>query len=329
MQHSADAGSVRDRLFDVKVSRRSRETAEVALIELASATGDALPPFTAGAHVDMHFANGAVRQYSMCGAPGETDVYRFGVLLSDRSRGGARAAHALKLGESLRISPPRNTFPLIETATRSVLVAGGIGITPLMAMAFRLDEIGAEFEMHCCARSRLSAAFQKRLGRETFAGRVRWHFDGADRRTSFDPERDLPGAGAGTHLYVCGPGGFIDHVTGGARRLAWMPDNIHVELFDTVLPTSPDDRAFRLVASRSGKTVQVPPGRSIAQVLQEAGVDVPVSCEQGICGTCLARVISGVPDHRDRYQTADEHRSNAAVALCCSRAKTDLLEVDI
>ena len=329
MQQSDGGQPAQGQLIEVKVSRRSRETADVASIELASANGDALPPFTAGAHIDMYLPNGTVRQYSMCGAPGETEVYQFGVLLSNQSRGGGRAAHALKVGESLRISPPRNAFPLVEAATHSVLVAGGIGITPLMAMAYRLNEINAAFEMHCCARSKLTAAFQKRLSKATFAANVRWHFDNADLRTSFDADRDLPEPGAGTHLYVCGAGGFIDHVLEGARRLAWAPDNIHVELFGTALPMFSDDKAFHLVATRSGKTVKVQPGRSIAQVLKEAGVSVSVSCEQGICGTCLVRVVSGVPDHRDRYQSEQEHRSNTAVALCCSRSRTDVLEVDI
>jgi ferredoxin-NADP reductase len=314
-------------LFDVTVSRRSRETADIALIELVASGSGKLPMFTAGAHVDFHLPDGIVRQYSICSDPAKNDVFRFGVLLTSRSRGGSRAAHALKVGETIKIGGPRNQFSLDENARRTILVGGGIGITPLMSMAYRLHSVGAPFELIYCARDRLKAAFQKRLTSATFARNVRWRFDKADGSTTFSPS-ELPSPDGGTHLYVCGPSGFMNYVGEMAVKAGWSRSNIHTETFDPLVP-SKDDQEFTVFAQRSGKTVSVRSGQSMAQALRESGVPVTVSCEQGICGTCLVPVLEGVPEHRDRYQSDVELSTNSRVALCCSRSKTDTLVLDI
>lgn len=313
--------------LDVIVSRRSRETADIALIELVASESGALPDFTAGSHVDFHLPNGIVRQYSICSDPAESGLYRFGVLLSNRSRGGSRAAHALKVGDSIKIGVPRNQFALQENAPKTILVAGGIGITPLMSMAYRLHSLGAPFELIYCARDRLKAAFQKRLTNAAFSRNIRWRFDKSDGSTSFSPS-DLPSPDEGTHLYVCGPTGFMNYVVEAGAGIGWSRSNIHTETFEPILPRN-DDREFTVVARRSGKTVTVRSGQSIAQALKEAGIPVTVSCEQGICGTCLVPVLEGVPEHRDRYQSDLEHSTNSLVALCCSRSKSNTLVLDI
>lgn len=313
--------------LDVTVSRRSRETADVALIELVASDCGKLPGFTAGSHVDFHLPNGIVRQYSICSDPADSGLYRFGVLLANRSRGGSRAAHALKVGESIKIGVPRNQFTLEENALKTILVGGGIGITPLMSMAYRLHSLGAPFELIYCARDRLKAAFRKRLTSAALSQNIRWRFDKPDGSTSFNSS-DLPSPNGETHLYVCGPSGFMNYVVESATRTGWSRSNIHTETFEPFAP-SEDDREFTVVAQRSGKTVTVRSGQSMAQALTGAGISVTVSCEQGICGTCLVPVLEGVPEHRDRYQSDLEHSANSLVALCCSRSKSNTLVLDI
>ncbi|UGY02512.1 PDR/VanB family oxidoreductase [Bradyrhizobium quebecense] len=315
------------KLINATVLRRSRETADVALLEIVASEPEKLPPFTAGAHVDLHLPNGLVRQYSICNDPAEDDLYRFGVLMAGRSRGGSRAVHALKAGDMIRIGRPRNHFELVETAKNTLLIGGGIGVTPLMAMSYRLHSIGVPFEFIYCARSRLNAAFHKRLSTAQFAGSVHWCFDKPDGSTGFDLQR-LSVPDADTHLYVCGPRGFIDYVVGFANAAGWPQSNIHTEAFEPSV-ASKDDKEFTVVAQRSGKTLKVRSDQTIAQALLEAGIAVTVSCEQGICGTCLVPILDGEPDHRDRYQSELEHATNSFVALCCSRSKSDALVLDI
>lgn len=314
-------------LVDVKVVRRSRETAEIALIELVATEGQ-LPEFQAGDHIDLRLPNGLIRQYSLCSAPGMPDRYRLGVLLANRSRGGSRAVHALKVGETLQISRPRSAFPLDEGAEKTILVGGGIGITPMIAMAHRLSELGKDFELHYCARSRLHVAFRNELERGSFARSIRWRFDGQNGLTSFNPLVDLADPAPGKHLYVCGPKGFMKFVLDSAENLGWSTSNVHFESFEPPAPRT-DDKGFHVVAKRSGIEADVPPGRTMASVLQEAGIKVSVSCEQGICGTCLVNVLEGLPDHRDTYQTGGEKLANRQVALCCSRALTPTLVLDM
>ena len=326
---SASTGGVsRHRgLLEVTVSRRSRETADVALIELVATGAEKLPVFTAGSHIDMHLPNGLIRQYSISNDPAESGLYRLGVLLTARSRGGSRSAHALRAGEIIKIGQPRNHFGLFETAKKTVLVGGGIGITPLMSMSYRLHSIGASFELIHCSRSRVKAAFLKRLSTTAFAPNIRWCFDNADGSTSFDPQT-LPQPDLGTHLYVCGPAGFMNYVVSAAEKAGWSKSSIHIESFEPSLPGE-DDLEFTVIAKRSGKTITVRSNQSMAQALREAGIPVTVSCEQGICGTCLVPVLDGVPEHRDRYQSDLELSTNSLVALCCSRSKSKTLVLDI
>ncbi|MHA7777984.1 PDR/VanB family oxidoreductase [Roseibium sp. M-1] len=300
----------------------------MALIELKSATEEPLPKFDAGDHVDMHLADGLIRQYSISNAPGQRDVYRFGVLLTNRSRGGARAMHALKVGDQFEISCPRNAFKLQEEAKKSILVGGGIGITPLLAMAYRLEEIGADFELHYCARTKLDAAFRKAILKTPFGRKVVWHFDGANGLTSFDPDTVLQGPDDQHHLYVCGPIGFMEFVREGASRCGWPDSNVHFEAFEPSEDMAHGE-AFEVFASRSDKLIKVRSNQSAAQALEENGIRVSVSCEQGICGTCLVPIIEGAAIHRDSYQTESEKNANTQFALCCSRASTGRIVLDV
>jgi len=234
----------------------------------------------------------------------------------------------INTGATLSISAPKNHFPLVE-AKRTLLLAGGIGVTPILAMAEALAAKGADFEMHYSARSPERAAFKERIGACGFAGQVQFHYDSGDAAQKLDLGKLLAAPDAGTHLYVCGPQGFIDHVLGSAKALGWGQAQLHVEYFSAAAVDTSGDGAFDVKLASSGKVVTVPAGQSVIKVLAEQGVTIPYSCEEGVCGTCLTRVLEGVPDHRDMYLTEEEQAANDQFMPCCSRAKTSLLVLDL
>jgi vanillate O-demethylase ferredoxin subunit len=315
--------------FEVRVARKTREAEGICSYELVRADGAPLPPFAAGAHVDVHLPNGLVRQYSLCNAPGETHRYVIAVLRDAASRGGSQAMHDdVDVGTVLTIGAPKNHFPLVD-AERSLLLAGGIGVTPILAMAEALADDGAAFEMHYCARAPERAAFTERLAASRYAGQVHLHYDSGAAEQRLDLAALLAAPAPGTHLYVCGPQGFIDHVLDGARALGWPAAQLHVEYFGAAAVDTGDDRPFDVQLASSGKVVTIPAGRTVLKVLAEQGVAIPYSCEEGVCGTCLTRVLAGEPDHRDLYLTDEERAANDQFAPCCSRARTPLLVLDL
>lgn len=312
--------------IDVRVANRTCEAEGICSYELVTLDGAPLPAFEAGAHVDVHVGEGLVRQYSLCNAPGETHRYLIGVLRDPASRGGSQAMHErIECGARLTISAPKNHFGLVE-APHSVLLAGGIGVTPILAMAESLSGRGASFELHYSARSPERAAFRERIGAAPFAGQAHFHFDDARR---LDMAALLAGLAPDSHLYVCGPAGFIDYVLGTAREKGWPEAQLHVEHFAGAAVDTSTDGAFEVKLASSGKVIPVAADRSVLQVLNENGIDVPYSCESGVCGTCLVRVLDGVPDHRDMYLTDEEHDANDQFTPCCSRAKSRVLVLDL
>lgn len=310
--------------LDLVVARREQQAHGVVVLDLAAADGAALPPFDAGAHVEVQVAPGLVRPYSLCGDPADRSRYRLGVLLEAWSRGGSAAVHGgFGVGERVQTGLPRNRFPLAPTAAASVLIGGGIGITPLLAMAHHLHRIGQDFALHYCAREQGRAAFLAELGQARFQDRVRVHFDDGPPVQRLDLDRDLPLPAPGTHLYVCGPPGFMAWVIAGARQRGHAEAQMHSEAFTAAVDEAGD--GFEVVLAKSGRIVAVPAGATIVQALAGVGVAVDVSCEQGVCGTCLCDVLEGVPDHRDTYLTDEEKAANDQMTLCCSRAKTPRL----
>jgi len=313
----------------VRVARKSAETAEICSFELSDPNGGELPPFSAGAHIDVHLPGGITRQYSLCNAPSERSRYRIAVLREPVSRGGSRAMHdEVQQGDLLQIGMPRNLFALDESAARHVLLAGGIGITPLLCMAQRLAAIGADFELHYCARSLGRMAFHEQLSQAAYADRVHLHLDDGAPGQKLDMAAACTPA-AGAHLYVCGPKGFMDAVLQAAHARDWPRDGLHHEFFAADPAPAGGDGEFSVKLASSGQMVKVPAGCSVTHALAQAGVDVPVACEQGICGTCLTRVLEGQPDHRDLFLSPEEQASNAQFTPCCSRAKTPVLVLDL
>jgi vanillate O-demethylase ferredoxin subunit len=318
-------------MLDVLVQSKREEAQGICAFELAAADGVKLPPFEAGAHIDVHLGEGLVRQYSLCPPPHQAGVYVIGVLREPASRGGSVAMHALQVGSMLRISEPRNHFPLAHDARRSVLFAGGIGITPILCMAERLAAIGEVFELHYCARSRARAAFVERIQGSSLAAHTALHFDEGAESQKLDVAQALGRPQPGTHVYVCGPAGFMDWVLSTARGLQWPEAQLHREYFSA--PAHPAVTAgeveFEVQIASTGAVYAVPTNRSVIAVLVERGIDVPVSCEQGVCGTCLTRVLQGTPDHRDVYLTPEEQAKGDQFTPCCSRAKSARLVLDL
>jgi vanillate O-demethylase ferredoxin subunit len=314
----------------VRVARKSEEAVDICAFELVGTDGKPLPAFSAGSHVDVELPNGLTRQYSLCNDPAETHRYLIAVLKEPATRGGSKAMHELvKAGDVLRISLPKNHFSLAHEAKKSLLLAGGIGITPILCMAERLAIAGADFEMHYCTRSQERAAFRNRIARSGFAVKVQFHFDDGAPEQLLDIRKLVAAPLAGTHLYVCGPKGFMDAVLETARSAGWAEAQLHYEFFSAEPRQSSDDGSFDVKLASSGRIVRVPADRTVVQALADAGVEVPTSCEQGVCGTCLTRVLEGMPSHRDLYLTDEEHAANDQFTPCCSRSKTPMLVLDL
>lgn len=314
----------------VRVVRKTAEATDIATFELVDAQGDALPPFSAGAHIDVHLPNGLVRQYSLCNDSAETHRYLIGVLRDPASRGGSLAMHDLvNEGDILQISAPKNHFPLAHEARRSLLLAGGIGITPILCMAERLAISGAEFDLHYCTRSPARTAFRSRIQGSAFTSRVHFHFDDGDAAQKLDIAATLGKVEDGTHLYVCGPKGFMNAVLDTARAAGWPEAQLHYEFFAADVGPSDSDESFEVKLASSGRVIKVEKDKTIITALAAAGVEIPFSCEQGVCGTCLTRVLEGVPDHKDNYLTPEEQAANDQLLPCCSRAKSPMLVLDL
>jgi vanillate O-demethylase ferredoxin subunit len=313
--------------IQVKVQARHEEAQGIYSYELARADGAPLPAFGAGSHIDVYLPGGIVRQYSLCNDDQETHRYRIAVLRDPASRGGSIAMHEqVQAGDTLTISAPRNHFPLVASPF-SLLLAGGIGITPLLCMAQRLAASNHDFRLHYCTRSLSRTAFKDSVS--AFGDRARLHLDDGDAAQKLDLPAALAAAPAGSRVYVCGPTGFIDFVVQTAQAAGWPADRIHLEYFGAAPQDTSGDNAFEVRLASSGQTYTIPADKSIVAALQDQGVEVLVSCEQGVCGTCLTRVLEGECDHRDMYLTDDEKARHDQFLPCCSRAKSPLLVLDL
>lgn len=335
--------------LDVIVHTISLASSTSRSYELRAADGGALPSFEAGAHIDVHLGPSLVRQYSLCNSPREKGRYLICVRRDEDGRGGSRTLHRdLTVGRRLRISPPRNHFPLVA-AGHHVLVAGGIGITPLLSMAEALAARGASFVLHHYTSSAAEAPLLERLQTSALGERaVVHHSDQGDTvRAGLPAELRVPEAD--TAVYVCGPDGFMTHVVAEATAAGWHPGQLHTERFAPKAPPSSEAEAeaeagngngegdgdgegdgakagvaaeFTVRIASTGTGYRVPADRTIAEVLTAHGVEVELSCEQGICGACLTPVLAGEPDHRDEVQTPDERAAGDRITICCSRARS-------
>ena len=310
------------------------EAIDIISVELRRKDGGALPAFTAGAHIDLQLPNGMVRSYSLLNDPKETHRYVLGILKDKASRGGSRCVHEqLRVGNEITISEPRNHFELDEGAPYSVLIAGGIGITPLLAMARRLSALGRPFEVLLLARARPNAAFVDDM--QALGGTVSLRFDveqggPPDLKTLLANATSKAGdAAQAWHFYACGPAVMLDAFEKSCVELG-LP-NAHLERFAAVEQAASDQARgdYTVVLNKSGKTVNVRNGFSLLQALKDANVAVSTSCEEGICGSCEVKVLEGEPDHRDSVLSASERKANKAMMVCVSGCKSERLVLDL
>lgn len=315
--------------LQLTIIRKTEEANDIFSFEFGCPFGIDLPRFEAGAHIDVHVRPGLVRQYSLCNDPAERHRYVIAVLCDADSRGGALTLHReLDVGDTITVGTPRNHFPLAPAA-RTLLIGGGIGITPLLGMAEWLNHEGGAYQMHYCARSPAHAAFRARLSDPVFDGRVHFHFDDGLAEQKMALPSLLAEAHPDLHLYVCGPTGFIDYVLDCARDHGWPAANIHREYFTNQDLDKTGDGSFEIEIASTGVVLAVGAEESASNVLLRHGYMIPISCEQGVCGSCLTGVLAGEPDHRDLCLSDEERACNDQFTPCCSRAKGKLLVLDL
>ncbi|KAA3628722.1 MAG: oxidoreductase [Proteobacteria bacterium] len=303
------------------------EAEGIASFEFRHPGNEELPRFTAGAHIDVHVDAGLVRQYSLCNNPNERHRYVIAVQREATGHGGSRAMHDnLRVGDLIRVSTPRNFFPLASAARRHLLIAGGIGITPMMAMVEELEDRGEEFLLHFCTRSSSRTPFLDRLAPLVRAGKAKLHYDSGNPLRGLDLAATLKDTKADTHLYYCGPPGFMEAAAAAAAH--WPKGTVHFEHFSAPVSTdAKGNRAFKVRLVRSKLELEIPPNKSIVEVLREHDVFIETSCEQGYCGTCLTRYVEGQPEHRDSVLSEDDRKD--FVLVCCARSKSLELVLDL
>jgi ferredoxin-NADP reductase len=315
-------------LIDVRVTSIEPVARLTNLYSFRRPDGAPLPPYTPGAHIDVHLPEGVVRQFSLTVPASSLETYTVGVKRDAASRGGSRYIFdELKVGDTIKVSPPRNNFPLVEDAEHVVLIAGGIGITPIWCMAQRLIELKRSWQIYYSCQSRQDMAFLAQL-QQLDSKHVHLHFDDEAGGQFLDLAAIVGDTPANAHLYCCGPKPMLASFE--AATAARPRPQVHVEYF-----TPKDDAAaaptggFWVELARSGEEYFIPEGKKVLEVLFDAGVDVDYSCELGICGACETRVISGIPEHHDSILSEEEQASNEKVMICCCGCKTERLVLDL
>jgi vanillate O-demethylase ferredoxin subunit len=315
--------------IQVRVQSIRWEAEGVVSLELVRPDGGALPGFDAGSHIDLQLANGISRSYSLMNDPVETHRYVVAVQRDAGSRGGSKFIHdMLRCGDLLPISAPSNNFALVETAPHSVLIAGGIGVTPLLSMIRRLQALGRSWEIWYSARTRSVAACigeLEALDRAAGGGHLHLNFDQAPGGKMLDLKALVAGVRPDAHLYCCGPAPML---AAFEQACEGRPDaQVHVEYFSAAAPVAAEG-GYTVVLQRSGRSLEVAPGKTILDAMLENDIDVPYSCMEGVCGTCELRVIEGTPDHRDLVLSKEERAANKSLMVCCSGSLTPRLVLD-
>lgn len=320
-----------EEIFQVRVKSITYEAEGILSFELRpEAPRRELPAFTAGSHVDLHLTNGLIRSYSLFNPQGQSDCYRVAVNLDANSRGGSRFMHhSVHAGDILTIGAPRNNFSLYEEAENNVLIAGGIGITPLFSMVRRLEELGRKWTLYYSARSRKNTAFideMEAMSAGSQHGSVVFHFDQESSGSFLNFPDIVASSPCGTHFYCCGP---LPMLEAFESATATLPDDcVHVEYF-AAKESADTSGGFTVELARSGASYYVPAGKTVLDVLIEEGHQPLYSCQEGICGTCEVPVLEGEPDHRDLVLSAKQQKENRSMMICCSGCKGERLVLDL
>jgi len=315
-------------MMKVKIERIVDEALDIRSFRLVRSDGQPLDTYEPGAHVDLTGPTGVTRQYSLCSPPQDRRAYLVAVKKEAQSRGGSAALHEVQEGTELEMGAPRNLFRLDSEAGEHVLCAAGIGVTPLLSMAYRLAETGQPWCLHYFARSPQYAAFSALLA-ETFAGHVQFHYGVEPGDLDAVLSDCLARAGSAAHVYTCGPAPFMNKVVEVASR-SRGDEAIHLEHFqaDPEANAGPSG-GFEVELASSGVVLQVPANTALVDVLQAHGCDIDTECREGICGTCIVDVLDGVPEHRDNCLSTREKAANKQICACVSRAVSARLVLDL
>jgi tetrachlorobenzoquinone reductase len=327
--HAEAPALMAESTMQVRVKRIGYEAESINSYEFVAPEGGDLVPFTAGCHIDLHLQNGMIRSYSLVNEQSERKRYVVAVNREAEGRGGSRLIHdTVRVGDIMTISHPRNNFVLQESAVHSVLIAGGIGITPLLSMIRRLERLGRSWQLFYAARTRFAAAFLDDLHAFRPDGHQSLHvtFDHAPLGRKLDLAAIVEGAPAEAHLYCCGPVSMLEAFE--AATAARPTDLVHVEYFKAREKPAAEG-GFAVKLARSGRTITVEPGKTILNALLDAGIAANYACAEGVCGTCETRVIEGIPDHRDQFLTREERAANGTMMICCSGSKSSTLVLDL
>jgi phthalate 4,5-dioxygenase reductase component len=309
----------------LRVTRNDAIAVGIHLLEFRAAAGKQLPEFSAGAHITIRVPNGLLRKYSLCNDPAERDRYQIAVKRESNGRGGSCSLiDNVKPGDELIVSAPVNDFGLPPRAQDFLFIAGGIGVTPMMAMIHETLAQGKRFRLFYCSRSPETTAFRAELGAPRFKDMVTIHYDQGDPSRSLDLRPVLAERKNREHLYCCGPRPLMEAVR--AMTDHWSPTAVHFEAFSEAETHKADDRPFKVKLTRSGEVLDVPTDKTILDVLREHGLDVPSSCETGTCGTCRTKLLEGEADHRDLVLA--EHERKDAIMICVSRARSEEITID-
>ena len=310
----------------VRVTRAEKIAEGIHLFEMRPKDGGELPAFTAGSHINLRLPNGLVRKYSLCSDPAERDHYRIAVKREENGRGGSiYLIDNTREGDEWLISAPDNAFALPQRGDNFIFIAGGIGITPFIAMIHALKHDPAKkFKLYYCSRTPEMTAFREELSAPEYKGKVVIHYDNGDPEKALDLWPIVEERKNREHLYCCGPRGLMEAVRDATGH--WSPTAVHFEAFSEADARRPDDKPFKVKLAKSGVTIDVPAGTTIMEAMRTAGHDVPSSCESGTCGTCRTRLLEGEADHRDLVLTEAERGSQ--IMICVSRAKTPELVID-
>jgi len=315
--------------MQVRIKRISFEAESINSFELVAPAGGDLVAFTAGSHIDLYLSNGMIRSYSLVNDPSERSRYVIAVNKDAASRGGSRFVHeTLRAGDLITISHPRNNFVLQENTTHSILIAGGIGITPLLSMIRRLEALGRSWELFYAARTRVAAAFLDELSglRRDVQEKLHLNFDQEPTGSMLDLAAIVRNAPGDAHLYCCGPVPMLEAFEAATRDRP--AEQVHVEYFKAREKPAAEG-GFEVKLARSNRIIKVGAGKTILNALLDAGIAVNYACTEGVCGTCETRVIEGMPDHRDLFLGKAEQAANNTMMICCSGSKSDTLVLDL
>lgn len=320
-------------LFPVRIVQMRYEATDILSFVLRPLDGSDLPPVDPGAHVDVHLSGDLMRSYSLSNGVGDDGAYRLTIARDANSKGGSTFIHdKLRVGQTIEISAPRNNFELAVDAPFSLFFAGGIGVTPFLPMVRRLNEQSRPWRLHYAVRTPERAALLRELEGLAAAsdgkGEVLPNYDEAPGGKMIDLSALIAAAPKGTHTYCCGPIGMLDAFRKCCDAGGLPSERVHFEYFSSNVETATEG-GYTVVMAKSGTEIVVPAGQTILHAVNDAGANVPFSCEEGVCGACETRVIEGLPDHRDMILSDAERAENKTMMICCSGAKSDRLVLDL